>query len=268
MTERSAGESPAHLGTEPVTTASPTNDSGMLVPQDDRAPSYSRSRRVRHGDAGPDGRLRLDALGRYLQDIAFDGNHDAGVVGINWVIRRVVLDCLELPLCTDIVELTTWVSGIGSRWAERRTTLRSADGAHVEAAVLWVHVDPTSGTPARLPASFLDAFGASSGRRRVSIRLLHDAPKPDAERRPWMIRWTDLDPLGHVNNAVYWEPVQEELARRGQSINRHRAELEFRQPISQTSPVTVLTTADFDAWIIGTTGRICASARVRPAGDR
>jgi acyl-ACP thioesterase len=246
-----------------VTTASPTDDLPHLVPRDDRASSYTRSRRVRHGDAGPDGRLRLDALGRYLQDLAFDDNHDAGVVGVNWVIRRVALDCDELPFCTDVVELTTWVSGIGSRWAERRTTLRSAGGAHVEAAVLWVHVAPETGMPARLPAPFLAAFGEFSQGRRISSRLLHDAPRLDAERRPWVIRWADLDPVGHVNNAVYWEPIQEELARRGRSLIGHTAELEFRRPISQASPVTLLTTADLDAWIIGPQERVFASARVR-----
>jgi acyl-ACP thioesterase len=69
--------------------------------------------------------------------------------------------------------------------------------------------------------------------------------------------------VGHVNNAVYWEPVQEELARRGRSLTGHTAELEFRRPISDASPVTLLITADLDAWITGPEETIFASARVR-----
>jgi acyl-ACP thioesterase len=246
-----------------VTTRSSPDHPSTLVPHDNRALSYSRTRRVRHGDAGPDGGLRLDALARYLQDLAFDANHDAGVIGVNWIIRRVVVDCEEPPSCTDVVELTTWVSGIGSRWAERRTTLHSAAGAHIEAAVLWVHVDPQTGMPARLPAAFLAAFGTPGGTRRISSRLLHGAPRPDAERRPWIIRWTDLDPVGHMNNAAYWEPVQEELARRGRSLTQHTAELELRRPISEASPVTLLTTPELDTWITGPQEHVFASARVR-----
>ena len=46
-------------------------------------------------------------------------------------------------------------------------------------------------------------------------------------RVAWPLRATDIDVVGHVNNAAYWAAVEDELARRGHP-RVHRAEIEFR----------------------------------------
>ena len=45
--------------------------------------------------------------------------------------------------------------------------------------------------------------------------------------------------LNHVNNAVYWEAVEEELARRRELRAPLRAELEHRAPIEPGADVEV-----------------------------
>jgi hypothetical protein len=100
----------------------------------------TRSRRVRLGDAAPGGRLRLDALARYLQDIAGDDVDEAGITGA-WVLRRVTLSVGRLPSFRDDVELVTFCSGTGGRWAERRTTMTVGGEPSVESVALWVYVD-------------------------------------------------------------------------------------------------------------------------------
>ncbi len=52
----------------------------------------------------------------------------------------------------------------------------------------------------------------------------------------WPLRATDLDVLGHVNNAAYWAPVEQELARRGRPLVR-RAEIEFRAGLDEGDEV-------------------------------
>ena len=75
---------------------------------------FSRTRKVRLGDAGGDGRLRLDALARYLQDIANDDAVDAGLEGaMAWVVRRIEVEWTGLPALGDLVELTTFCTGVG-----------------------------------------------------------------------------------------------------------------------------------------------------------
>ena len=114
------------------------------------------------------------------------------------------------------LELATWCSGTGGRWAERRVQVTGGEGGHVEAATLWVHLDPQTMRPKALPESFHSLFGPSAQGRAVQARLLHaDGPSSEAAvaaRHPFPLRFTDFDVLDHVNNAVYWEAVEEELA--------------------------------------------------------
>ena len=58
-------------------------------------------------------------------------------------------------------------------------------------------------------------------------------------RHSFPLRFTDFDVLNHVNNAVYWEAVEEELARRRELRAPLRAELEHRAPIEPGASVEV-----------------------------
>ncbi len=189
-------------------------------------PSFTASRRVRWGDAAPSGRIRLDGIARFLQDVSNDDTRASGDdPTAPWVVRRTTIDVVRAPRVGEVVELTTFCGGIGSRWADRRTTIRGEHGGHVEAASLWVHVDRETGRPARLPTVFLERYAEFDGDRKVGARLRH-GPVPDGvDRRPWPLRSTDLDGLGHVNNAATWEPVEDELTRR--DLRPRWAELEY-----------------------------------------
>ena len=87
---------------------------------------FAASRRVRLGDCSPGGRLRLDATARYLHDVSDDDTRDAGLGQMTWVVRRTVIDVHRFPTYLEPLDLVTWCSGIGSRWAERRVDIGSA----------------------------------------------------------------------------------------------------------------------------------------------
>jgi acyl-ACP thioesterase len=185
--------------------------------------------RVGLGDARPDTRVRLDALARYLQDVA---DEDATTAPVNddvavWVLRRLAVQFVRTPRFRDALTLATWCSGAGARWAERRTNVSRRGEVAVHSAGLWVHVDRESGRPSRLPPAFDAVWGPSARGRSVSPRLHHDAPPDGATRERWPVRATDIDIVGHVNNAAYWAAVEELLARRP-TLRVARAEIEFR----------------------------------------
>ena len=154
--------------------------------------------------------MRLDAVARYVQDVANDDAVDAiGEDASAWVVRRTEMQIERFPVFREDLRLTTWASGTGGRWAERRTSIEGDKGGAIEVTALWVHVDASTGRPKRLAPRFFDAYGEAAGGRTVHPRLAHGGPPDGGATQPWPLRFSDFDVLGHVNNAVYWAVVEE-----------------------------------------------------------
>jgi acyl-ACP thioesterase len=238
----------------------------LTAPPPTRGRVFTGRRRVRIGDASPGGRLRFDGLARYLQDVSNDDTRDAGLDDDGWVLRRMAIEVRQFPVLAEEVELRTFCSGVGKRWAERRVAIAGADGAAVDAASLWVHVDLVTGRPTALNSRFFDFYGEAAGGRTVTSRLHH--PDPSAavvvDGRRWPLRFTDFDVVGHMNNAAYWSAVEEELARRRDLRAPLRAELEFRGGIDPGDAVDVVVQdgeGDVRVWLTRSGGTL-ASAHV------
>jgi acyl-ACP thioesterase len=200
---------------------------------------YTRTRPVRLGDSSPGGRLRFDGLARYLQDVSNDDTRDAAFENdMAWVVRRTAIEVQAGARFGEELTLTTFASGTGRSWAERRVTVRGSEGASIEASSLWVHLT-SEGRPKALPGEFFEIYGESIGERRVSARLTHAEPRPDARVEPWPLRFTDFDVLGHMNNAAYWSAVEQELSRRRDLRPPMLAEVEFRVSIEPDDAVEI-----------------------------
>ena len=61
----------------------------------------------------------------------------------------------------------------------------------------------------------------------------------------WPLRGTDIDQLGHVNNAAYWIAVEE----RFDLTTAHRAVLEYRHPLDLEDKVDLLQSND-ELWFV------------------
>ena len=159
--------------------------------------------------------MRLDAVARFLQDIATDDGADAALPRSGyWVLRTMWCEIDgEPPRFGDRVDLATWCSGTGPRWAERRTDIAVDGSVRVRSAAIWVYVDRVTGRPAALPDDFDRVYGPSALGREIRARLAHPGPPEGVTRVEWPLRAIDFDMLGHVNNAAYWGPIEELLAR-------------------------------------------------------
>jgi acyl-ACP thioesterase len=209
-------------------------------------------RHVGLGDVDPAGRARLDGLARIVQDVS---DFDAASVSIDgmglWILRRLDLRVASTPRFRAEVTASTWCTGIGARWAERTSRLLVGDRLCVEATAIWVHTDPQTGAPLPLPAGFDAVWGATAAGRKVSARLHHAPPLENTRRRAWPLRATDLDVVGHVNNAAYWAAIEEELTARGRPRVLH-AEIEFRAGLDLADTVELAvadTDSGFAAWL-------------------
>ncbi len=80
---------------------------------------------MRLGDADPSGTLRLDAIARFLQDVANDDAVSGGLDdALGWVVRRTMIAVRDPAVLGERLSLTTFCSGTGRSWAERRTSVR------------------------------------------------------------------------------------------------------------------------------------------------
>lgn len=186
----------------------------VFVPTPDAGRVYRSERLVRLADAGPDRRARLDALARFLQDVAEDDASDAALPSsVGWVLRKTTMIVTRFPALGETVQLETFCSAVATRWAERTTTMSIGGRAVAQAVSVWVAIDTVRGTPARLDDRFTQIYGASAAGRRASARLSLPAPPDDIRRdaRPWPLRSSDFDVWGHVNNSISWAAVEDAL---------------------------------------------------------
>ena len=182
-----------------------------LAPRNAAGRVFRGERKVRLGDVDPTGRLRLDALTRYTQDVSDDDTTDAGLdERPGWVVRSTVVDELSPAGFGERLAFETFCTGLGARWAERRLSIVGDRGGCYEVATLWVCVDAESGRPHRLTDQFHDLYGSAAGDRRVSARLTNAPPVPgEGSVHRWQLRVVDFDIYQHVNNAAYWAAVEE-----------------------------------------------------------
>lgn len=230
-----------------------------LVPRPHEGRVFEQVFRPGFGDCAPSGRLRLDAVARWLQDVAYADVADAELEDrAVWVVRRTRICVRRFPTFGQVYSLATFCSGLGRMWAERRTSITCLGGGDgdVEAATLWVHLDPTNWRPIPLSGDEASVYGPAAGGRRVTARLRHPLPTGEEQRSTWSFRATELDIAGHINNAAYWEPLEEELLGDPEP-ERVDAEVEYRGPSQPGEKLLLRDGAR--RWITGTDGEIHAS---------
>jgi acyl-ACP thioesterase len=238
-----------------------------LVAPPEQGRRFTGAMRPGLADCAPSGRIRLDALARWLQDVAFADVEDAGLAQTAvWVVRRMRIRVNRFPRFGEHLSLATFCSGLGRAWAERRTTVaREGDGSgDVEAVALWVHLDPNSGRPA--PFSELDVarWGDAAAGRRVTARLRHPGlPASREDGTPWRFRATECDIADHINNAAYWQPLEEELLA-GPEPQRIDVEMEFKTP-AQPGEKSIVS-AGSRRWIVSGAGEAHASLVIAELG--
>jgi acyl-CoA thioesterase FadM len=183
-----------------------------------RAPDRcSDAYRVRFDEAGPDGLLRTSAVLRYAQDLAWFHSSERGFTrawyaerGLVWLARAAEVAVLTPVRVGDRLIGTTAVVSWRRVWARRRTEFVADDGS----LAAWTHVDwvlvDRRGAPTRIPSEFDGVFGAaasSSPLARVPLAVPPNGTRPAAFR----VRPQELDPMNHVNNAVYADWLDERV---------------------------------------------------------
>lgn len=177
--------------------------------------------RVRFDEAGADGLIRTSVLLRYAQDVAWLHSASRGfdrawyaARGLTWLVRTAeVAVVAPIAVGSELVGITQ-VVGWRRVWARRKTEFRDATGDLAAwTQIDWVLLD-ARGAPTRIPAEFEPVFGAPTGPFGLA-RVEVGEPDPDALRVEFAVRPHELDPLAHVNNAVYADWLEEAIIEAG-----------------------------------------------------
>lgn len=217
----------------------------MLLPEPSTGRVFTGTRRVSIDDCSPAGKMQFDAIARFLQDIGNDDTDDAefGDLGLAWVARRALITVDTPAQSREDLTLSTWCSGTGRRWAERRTSISGASGAVIDGVTIWIHLDPETGKPIPWGDEFASTYLPATDGRRVDARLrLPKSPNPAdvLHSAPWSFRVTDSDAFGHVNNTAYLAAAEEFLDLDGPCS----LELEWRTPCRAGDRLTAVTSSE------------------------
>ena len=177
---------------------------------------YLTGYRVRFDEAGPDGLVRASALLRYAQDVAWRHSEHLGfdrewyqARGLGWVVRGLELELREPIPMGHTLRVSTAVVGHRRIWARRLGACHLADGRLAATVTTdWVLLDSRSRV-VRIPADFGVAFTNPEVRSEI-IRVPAPAGTP-SHSLALRVRTSELDPLDHVNNAVYVDWLDEAL---------------------------------------------------------
>ena len=182
---------------------------------------FETTYRVRFDEAGADGLVRSSALLRYVQDIAWQHSEGAGFGRdwygerqLTWLVRSLQLDIAGAAPFGSSLTVSTEVVGFRRVWARRLSEITGENGRDVASVLIdWVLLGPGA-APTRVPVEIERAFAVQIP-TFAPFRVNADDPGEAAFRQRLTVARRDLDPLAHVNNAVYVEYMEEAVEAAG-----------------------------------------------------
>ena len=214
--------------------------------------------RVRFEECQPGGAIRASSLLRYAQDIAWVHSETAGFDrawyaerDLAWLVRSQTLEVVGAGGFGRTILVATEVTAIRRVLARRRTEIHESTGellATVETDWLM-----TAGglTPTRVPAEIESTFPAVEATFEPARVQLPNTP-PDAHRRAFHVRRSEVDPMAHVNNAVYLDYLEEALAEVGAAdalaIRPRHYRLEYQRAAEPGAELSGAAWADGAGW--------------------
>ena len=255
------------METVPSDTAAPPPDGFLPLPEAGRV--FTAGYPIRRTDVTPGGRLRFDALARYLQDVAEDDIAQTDLrEPYHWLVRRSAITIRGYPQRGQRLWLATFCSATGPRWAERTTTLSASGTELIQARAVWTAITRTTGESCAIGPGFHRVYGPAAQGRRVSARLSHPRPDPLAQVRDWPLRASDFDAAGHVGNTIHWQAAEEVIA--GLDWLPARAEMEYHHPILPGDRLRLayrLVPGRADIWLLNDARRLASAQLTRDPGE-
>jgi acyl-CoA thioester hydrolase len=183
--------------------------------------THTSTFKVRFYECDPYGHVNNTNYLRYMQDAAFEASAAAGydthryeLMGRMWYAHATDIEYIRPLKYGDCVEVRTWVMDFRRVTSRRAYEMRQVETGDLvaKATTDWAFLDSTTEKPAAIPLELLQHFFPEGLPEQHPHREKFPAASPPPNgvwtlRR--RVRWADLDPARHVNNAVYAEYVED-----------------------------------------------------------
>ncbi|OLN28872.1 acyl-[acyl-carrier-protein] thioesterase [Desulfosporosinus metallidurans] len=174
----------------------------------------------------------------YLEDAAIAHSEAVGY-GVGrlkteqraWILNRWNLQIERYPIYGEKVIIETWPSNFERFYATREFIIRNHKQEIIgRATSLWIFINTQTKRPLRIGLEFRDAYGLDAVRAiEDHFNQLHAVKEGEGGSKgeqAFLVRRSDIDTNGHVNNANYlqWmlEVIPEDVYK-----NNHLASLEI-----------------------------------------
>lgn len=227
---------------------------------------------VRHYECDALGWLRPPAILGYMQEAGFGASAAVGwsaaryaEAGFHWFAYETQLELLQPLRYGDFIEIKTWIADFRRVRSLRQYELYR-DGQMIgHGGTDWVFINAKTLYPATIPQDIVDAYAQNVpdlvAPKREPFPTFPAAP-PQVFSLTRHVEGRDIDPAGHVNNAVYlqyaleaerqalkaqgWDAEQFNTA--NAMLTTRRLQIEYKGAAKLDDEVTISTwVADVDA---------------------
>lgn len=156
-----------------------------------------------------------------------------------WVLYRLALQVHNQPVFGAPLEIVTWHKGTRGFRSYRDFEIYQQGRKSVSAASLWLYIDLVGKKILKVPGDVAQSYTVETD---VALDADLDRWKPPAIHEPDItrtiaIRSSDYDPLGHVNNALYFDyletlaaPLLENRLKFGAIVIQYNREISGQTP--------------------------------------
>lgn len=183
---------------------------------------FKLSHEIKFFETDPNLRLKLGSLVKLLQEAAISHSGSVGQgarkveeTGFAWVLHKLGIDIFRCPEYRENLEIITWSTGLQGLKARREFRVYAGGESIIAASSLWFYIDAARKQVVRIPPDLIGRYGIEP--ETVLQRDL-DSWKADRDFLPEMetlitTRFSDYDPLEHVNNSVYFDYLETAIFR-------------------------------------------------------
>ncbi|MCA0456590.1 MAG: acyl-CoA thioesterase [Chloroflexi bacterium] len=177
--------------------------------------------KVRHYECDAQGHLNNANYARYMEEAAFEASAAVGydkarydAMGFLWLAYETGIEYLHPVVYGDTLEVKTWVGDFRRVRSRRFYEFRKAsdDTLVATANTDWVYLEAATERPTIVPPELIHAFAPEGITEPAPPRGKFPTPPPQPagtftlRRR---VEWRDIDTAGHVNNAVYFNYIED-----------------------------------------------------------